>query len=456
MLFLIFQAFCVSLQSSLSFKNLNRLAIPALLAGIAEPVLSATDAAVVGNIPGHGTESLAAVGIVGSFLSALIWILGQTRSAISAIIAQYLGAGKLSDVKNLPAQAIFLNVLLSILILGSTIFFVEGIFKLYNATGLILEYSVDYYNIRVWGFPLTLFTFAVFGVFRGLQNTFWPMVVALIGAAVNVGLDFALVYGIDGLIEPMFLKGAAWASLIAQGLMALLSFLLLLWKTDISLRLRFPLHPELFRLVGMALNLFLRSIALNTAIYFANAFATDYGATYIAAHTIALNLWLFSAFFIDGYASSGNIISGKLLGARAYPELWLLSKKVALYGLAVAVLLMLTGWVFYEPLGKLFTNDPQVLEQFKEIFFIVLLLQPINAVAFIFDGIFKGMGYMKYLRNVLLAATFLGFVPVLFLTDYYGLQLYGVWLAFAVWAAIRAAALVVKFRNMILPKIRAA
>lgn len=441
------------MKTSLSFKNINRLAIPALLAGIAEPVISATDAAVVGNLSLNGTEALAAVGIVGSFLSALIWILGQTRSAISAIISQYLGAGKLEELKNLPAQAIYLNVGLSIVILLSTIFFVDGIFKLYNASGLVLEYSIAYYNIRVWGFPFTLFTFAIFGIFRGLQNTFWPMIVALIGAVTNVGLDFALVYGISGWIEPMHIQGAAWASLISQALMAVVSLVLLLWKTDISLKLRFPLHPELYRLVGMALNLFVRSVALNTAIYFSNAFATDYGTTFIAAQTIALNLWLFSAFFIDGYASSGNIISGKLLGAKKYDQLWLLSKKVIVYGIAVSFLLMFVGWLFYEPLGLIFTKDQEVLHKFKEIFFIVLLVQPINAIAFIFDGIFKGLGEMKYLRNVLLSATFLGFLPVLFLCDYLGLELYGIWIAFVVWASIRGGALVYTFRKMIKPKI---
>lgn len=443
------------MKSEISFRNIHRLALPALIAGIAEPVLSATDAAVVGNISQNGTEALAAVGIVGSFLSALIWILGQTRSAISAIISQYLGAGRIAEVKNLPAQAIFLNVLLSVFILLSTIFFVESIFKLYNASGLILQFSVEYYSIRVWGFPLTLFTFAIFGIFRGLQNTFWPMVVALIGAATNVGLDFALVYGIEGIIAPMHLKGAAWASLIAQALMALLSFVLLVWKTSISLKLKFPLHPELYRLVGMALNLFLRTLALNTAIYFANAFATDYGTNFIAAQTIALNLWLFSAFFIDGYASSGNILAGKLLGAGDYHQLWKLSKKITIYGLLVALLLMLVGWVFYEPLGTIFTKDPMVLMRFKEIFFIVIILQPLNAIAFVFDGIFKGMGEMKFLRNVLLLATFLGFIPVIFITDYYGFQLYGVWIAFTVWVLIRGASLVWYFRKQILPKVTA-
>ena len=438
---------------AISFKNINRLAIPAIVAGIAEPLLSITDTAIVGNIPDFGTESLAAVGIVGSFLSALIWILGQTRSAISAIISQYLGAGRLDEVESLPAQAIFLNVSLSVVILVSTIFFIEEIFQLYNASGLILEYCVQYYEIRVWGFPLTLFTFAVFGIFRGLQNTFWPMIVAIIGASVNVGLDLILVYGLDQFIEPMGIKGAAWASLISQGLMAIIVFVLLVVKTNVSLKLKLPLNKELGRLIAMSLNLFVRSIALNTAIYFANAHATDYGKEYIAAHTIALNIWLFSAFFIDGYGAAGNILSGKLLGSQQYNTLWQLSKKVTLYGIVVSLVLGVLGSVFYYQIGAVFTKEPLVLETFYTIFFIVLIAQPINGIAFVFDGIFKGMGEMSYLRNVLLAATFLAFIPVLYLSESFGFKLSGIWIAFVVWALVRGVALVIKFRKMIRPKL---
>src|SRR5690606_24181526 len=101
----------------------------------------------VGNIPVDGLESLAAAGIVGSFLSMLIWVLGQTRSSISSIISQYLGAGKLEAVRNLPAQAIYFNILLSLVVLFSTLFFIEGIFRLFNASGKILEYCVSYYGI---------------------------------------------------------------------------------------------------------------------------------------------------------------------------------------------------------------------------------------------------------------------------------------------------------------------
>ncbi|MGB5205372.1 MAG: MATE family efflux transporter, partial [Eudoraea sp.] len=54
------------MKTVVSFKTINSLAIPATIAGIAEPVLSITDTAIVGNIPTYGLESLAAVGIVGS------------------------------------------------------------------------------------------------------------------------------------------------------------------------------------------------------------------------------------------------------------------------------------------------------------------------------------------------------------------------------------------------------
>ncbi len=435
------------LTIDISFKRIQQLAIPAIIAGIAEPVLSSTDAAVVGNMAIDSTESLAAVGIVGSFLSMLIWILGQTRSAISAIISQNLGAGKLEDIKVLPAQAIFYNILLSIIVLGGTYFFVEEIFTFLNAENKVLDLSIDYYNIRVWGFPLTLFTFAIFGIFRGLQNTFWPMLVAITGAIVNIGLDFILVYGIEGIVSPLGVKGAAWASLISQAIMAIMALIFLLVKTDISLRLRFPLHPEIKRLVVMSLNLFIRSFSLNVALILAVREATALGTEIVAAHTIVANIWLFTAFFIDGYGAAGNVLSGRLLGAKDYTSLWILTKRVNLYNLIVCGFLMVVAAVFYKTSGRIFSNEDEVLNAFYGVFFIVILMQPLNAIAFTLDAIFKGLGEMAYLRNILLIATFLGFVPILYISRYLGWGFTGIWIAFVVWMFFRASALVIIYRN---------
>ena len=436
----------------LSFRYINKLAVPAIISGIAEPLLSITDTAIVGNIQQNPVEALAAVGIAGSFLSALVWILAQTRSAVSAIVAQNLGANKLKEIDLLPAQIIAINIVLSVLLYFATIFFVEEIFTLYNAKGLILEYSVSYFKIRALGLPLTLFVFTVFGVFRGLQNTFWPMIISIVGAVLNVGLDFLLIFGVEGWIEPMHIEGAAWASVISQFIMAVMALILSIKKTPFNLKLRFPFHPEIKRILTLSVNLFIRALALNVALYMANAFAAGYGSNYIAAQTIAFQIWLFFAFFIDGYASVGNIVSGKFVGEKNYTSVWELSKDLIRFTTVITLIIGVISFIFYKDIGLLFTKETEVLELFYQIFWLVIIIQPVNAVAFIFDGIFKGMAEAVTLRNTLLIATFLGFVPVLLLGDLFHLKLYAVWMAFSVWMILRGGILVVIFRKKFMRK----
>ena len=439
------------LQTDISRKKINKLAFPALIAGIAEPLLSITDTAIIGNIENNAIESLAAVGIVGAFISMLVWVFGQIRSAISTIISQYLGANKLDEIKSLPSQAITIVVLVSFLVIAISYPFSEAIFKFYNASGIILEFSVDYFNIRILGFPFTLFTFAIFGVFRGLQNTFYPMIIAIIGAVLNIFLDYLFVYGFGDFIPAMNIKGAAYASVIAQITMAILSVILLLKKTSIPLRIVLPIHPEIKRLLGMIFNLFIRTLALNLALYFGTAYATSYGKEYIAAYTIGLNLWLLGAFMIDGYSSVGNILSGKLLGQKDYKSLIILNKKLLKYAFVLGCVFIIIGAIFYKPIGTIFTKETAVLEQFYLVFWVILAMQPLCAMTFIFDGTFKGLGEMKYLRNVLIFATLIGFIPTLFLFDYLAFKSYAIWIAFTVWMFFRGIFLFFKFKRKFSP-----
>ena len=435
-------------MSTISFKHINSLAIPAIIAGIAEPIISATDLAIIGNLPKHSAEAASAVGLVAVFLNTLTWILGQSRSAISSILSQYLGANKIDDVINLPIQAIVIIIGISLLILGITYPLAEFIFSLYNANGLVLSYAVDYYQIRVIGFPLMLVTFAIIGTFRGLQNTYYPMIIALWGLVLNIALDFILVFGIENIIAPLGLKGAAYASVISQAVMLIIACYYLVRKTPVKIKFTLPWNKEISNLLVMILNLFVRTLALNVALNVAVYFATSYGVNKLNAYTITINIWFICAFFIDGYASAGNMLAGKLLGANDYKNLMLLSKKLTLYGILVGLLLFVFGMIFYYPLGELYSNDLAVRASFYNVFWIAILMQPLCGVAFVFDGMFKGMGHMGYLRDVLIFATFFGFLPVIYVTDILGLELYGIWIAFIIWILIRGIALILKFNTM--------
>lgn len=435
------------IKEKITFREINSLAIPAIFSGIAEAVISLTDLAIIGNVKLNSVEAMAAVGLVGSFLSALIWVMAQTKTAISAIVSQHLGAGRVHAVKTLIPQAIFFNLTLSILIYLSTSIFANWIFRAYNAEGLILEYAVEYYQIRAIGFPLTLVTFAIYGAFRGMQNTIWAMKCGIVGALLNVVLDFALVFGIEGIIPAMHIKGAAIASVIAQTVMLIMALYYFFTKTPFNLKLRRKINPSLKPLILLSFNFIIRTATLNVAIFLANAYATGYGKNFIAAQSILMNIWLFFSFFIDGYSNAGNALSGRLLGQKRYHSLWNMSKDISKYSVVVSLILIAVCALFYKKIGLIFNQDPEVIALFTSTFWIILLMQPINALAYIYDGIFKGLGEAKYLRNNLIVATFLGFLPVLLISDYFGMQLYGIWMAFAAWMLLRSFPLIIHFKK---------
>ena len=435
------------MTNSVKISDIQKLAIPALISGIAEPILSITDTIIVGNMDENATISLGAVGIVGSFISMLIWVFGQTRSVIASIIAQALGQKKLKEVKDLPAQGILIIIFSSFLIILLTYFNSEGLFKFYNASGNLLKFCVEYFNIRVWGLPFTLLTIGIFGIFRGLQNTYYPMIIAIVGTILNIVLDIILVYGVEGFINPMFIQGAAYASLIAQISMAFLAVILLYKKTNIKLVVKFPFNPKIKSFMQMFGNLVIRTASLNVTLYFCNAFATKYGDEFIAAYTIAINLWFLVAFIIDGYSSAGTILSGKLYGEKSYGVLMKFGNDLTKIGVKIGIIMCIIGFIFYYPLGRIFNNDAVVLKEFYNVFWIVLAMLPLCSIAFIFDGLYKGLGWMKDLRNVLLFSTFIIFVPFVILFDHYELGLHGIFYAFTLWILSRSIPLIIKFRK---------
>ena len=174
----------------------------------------------------------------------------------------------------------------------------------------------------------------------------------------------------------MYIKGAAYASLIAQITMAIIAVILLYKKTNITLRIRLPFNPKIKSFLQMFGNLVIRTASLNVTLYFCNAFATKYGDEFIAAYTIAINLWFLVAFIIDGYSSAGTILSGKLFGEKSYDVLKKFGSDLTKIGIKIGAVMCIIGFIFYYPLGRIFNNDPVVLQEFYNIFWIVLAMLP--------------------------------------------------------------------------------
>lgn len=424
-------------KSDFPEKEINRLAIPAIIASCAEPVISLCDTAIIGHFSQEEDVALGAAGLSTTFFLSIIWIFSQTRTAMSALLSRYYGEKKLNDIKTLVPQMIMLNFAVGVVIFLFTLNFARPIFEMYNANGQLLDSTVSYFSIRCIGFPFVLSTVLIFGVFRGVQDTFWAMLISIIGGTINITLDYLLMGGIKGYIEPMGVNGVAISSVIAQITMFILAIFLLYKKTNFTLNFFAKPHPDMFKLFELTGNLVIRSLAVQTAYFFSSRFAAGYGAHYFNVQTVFWNIWLFSAFFIEGYSSAGNALSGKYFGAKNMEMLWRMSdfmwRRTLLIGIGLGSFFMLV----YPWAPLLFLKNDQEIQLFYSVFWLVALVQPFMAIAFTYDELLKGLSRMAYLRDTLIIATFLGFVPAIFLFDYIGFGLHSVWAAFICWMIFR-------------------
>ncbi len=439
----------------LNTKDINRLAIPAILFSITEPLIGLTDMAIIGSIPEHATEAQGGVGLAAGLISTLLWGLAQVRTAVSAIVSKYLGMDKLTEVRSLVPQALAFVLMLGVVAWLLTDSFYPEIsgFLFSDDNALTRQFSFDYYHIRSIGLPLSLFIAGVFGVFRGYQNTSWAMVISLIGGGLNILLDLLMVNGVGELIPAMGVEGAAWASVISQLVMAILCVHFMITKTPFPIKLSFNLNPEFLNMLKITWNMFIRTLALNIAFILGLRFASGYGDAQLTAYSIGINIWLFSSYFIDGYSNAGNAIAGKLLGKKDNQQLRWLGWKLMKINVRIAIALGIVYTLSYPVMGAFFNEDPEVQRVFNTFFWMVILSQPINSIAYSFDGIFKGLGEAAFLRNVLLIGTFLIFTPVVYIMDSVGLGIHSVWIAFMAWMLWRASSLVVRFNHLTKQKI---
>ncbi len=418
---------------NVSNKDINALAIPAIISGLIEPIISLTDVALVGNNLDY--HAIAGVGIGSYTIVLFIWIFSSIRNSTTSIVSQLYGAGEKETLNSITSKSLLISFLLGIIIVIISNVLAPWIFKFQNAEGITLENSLTYFRIRSVAIPFTLATLSLFGAFKGFQNTHWAMRITLMGGLLNIVLDILFIKGL-AFIPALGVSGVALASLISQVTMFLIALYFFLKNFKFSVGKTDFIDKSIGSLFYMSVDLLIRAIALNAVFILTNKFATKYGDQYMAAHTILFWIWIFQSYFIDGYSNAAMALSGKIKGQKRFGLLYRLGMKICkinfLLSLALAILLFFaTPWI------GVFTDNVRVEQLLGGSLYIVLLTFPLGSLAFTFDGIYIGLGKAYFLRNLLLISTFFIFVPCLYFLNNLGLTLDGIWLSILLWLCIR-------------------
>ncbi len=421
-------------------RDIVRLALPALGALAADPLVSMVDTIFVGRL---GIVPLAALGVNTSIFAMAFVVFNFLAYGTTPLVARAVGRGDRVGAGDVVMQAFLLAAVVG----GVATLLLEllavPIVNLMGAGPELQEPALSYLRIRALAGPAVLFVTAGHGAFRGYQDTRTPLLVTLGLNLVNVVLDPLFIFGFGWGLE-----GAALATLIAQWVGAAWFLRLLLGsrRRELGIRRRLPALAELRPFLRIGGELVFRTLALIGTLTLATAVATRVGTLQVAAHQVATQIWLLLAMVVDSLAVAAQAMVAGYRGAGDPVMARRASNRLLGWGLLSGCGLGGLFFLLAPVLPRLFTDEAAVLEAVAGIFPFIVFMQPLNAIVFVWDGVFMGAERFRFLAGQMaFAAACAAAVLVLVLPMGWGLS--GVWWGIVALMAARAATLAVGYQN---------
>lgn len=411
-------------------RTVLALSIPVLFSLVAEPLTGLVDTAFVARL---GAESLAALGVGTAALSSIFWIFNFLGIGAQTEVAQALGRGHTERAARVAALAFVFSLLFGLVLIGIGWPLAHAMSRALGASGAIEADAAAYMRIRLFGAPAVLVLLSAFGVLRGQQDMRTPLWIALGLNLVNIVLDALFITGY-GPLPALGISGAAAASAFAQWLGAVWALIVVVRRLGWPADLRLHEAASLMRIGG---DLFLRTGFLNLFMLLTTRVATQIGAESGAAHQAVRQFWIFAALGLDALAITAQSLVGFFMGADAVRTARRVAAVSSLWAVVLGVMLSAFMWFGRTWLADLLV-PPSAYAVFFQAWLLALLIQPVNALAFVTDGIHWGTGDFRYLRNAVILATLVGSACLAFVDTAAPHALTWVWLATDLWIGVRA------------------
>ena len=421
-------------------RDILRLALPALGALAADPLVSMVDTVFVGRL---GVVPLAALGVNTAIFTLAFVVFNFLAYGTTPMVARAVGRGDRVGAGDVVMQAFLVAVVVGGVATLTVEVLAVPIVTLMGAGPDLREPALSYLRIRALAGPAVLLVTAGHGAFRGYQDTRTPLLVTLGLNLVNLVLDPLFIFGFG-----WGLRGAALATLAAQWFGALWFVHLLLRnrRRELGIQPRLPRLAEIRPFVRIGGELALRTLALIGTLTLATAVATRVGTVQVAAHQVGAQIWLLLAMIVDSLAVAAQALVAGYRGAGDARMARRASNRLLGWGLVTGFALGGLFFLLAPVLPRLFTDEPAVLEATGEIFPFIVAMQPLNAIVFVWDGVFMGAERFRFLAvQMAFAAACAATVLLLVLPMGWGLP--GVWWGIVALMVARAVTLAVGYLN---------
>ena len=394
------------------------------------------DTAVVGHL---GTPELGGLAVASTLLLTGYVIFNFLAYGTTASVARRIGAGDDAGAAREGVQGMWLALAIGVALALVGLALAPQAVRIMGATGAVADNALVYLRISLAGVPALLLGLAGTGYLRGRQDTMTPLLVTGVAVAANLAIELVLIYGLG-----YGIGASALSTVVAQTGAA---GAYVWWVARDTARHGAAWRPDPAAIRGLAVvgrDLFVRTAALRLALTVATAVAARLGPIDLGAHQIAFELWSFLALVLDSLAIAGQAMVGRLLGADDAVGARLAGRRMIEWGVAVGLVLGGAVLIARPVLPRLFSADPDVVALSAFVLLFVAVLQPLNAVVFVLDGVLIGAGDLRFLAGAMAAAA-ATFVPAAAAVLALGGGIGWLWASLALLMVTRAAALLWRF-----------
>jgi putative MATE family efflux protein len=415
----------------LGYAPLGRLLVALSLPGIASTITTSLYN-IVNTIwvARLGHEAIAALTIVFPYQILFYAIGGGTGIGISALVSRRFGERNIEATNNVAGQIFFISAFWGLLFMMIAVFFSDSILQAIGATPDIMVYSRQYFVITSYGAPLMILAMVTSSLIRGSGDAVKPMVIMISGSIINLILDPLMILGI-GPFPQMDVRGAAWATVIAQCCGALLGlYYFFAHKTAFRIKVA-HLRPDMsilrdiYRVGAPSVIL---QITESLAFMLFNIVVSSFGSVTIAALGIVMRVSDLAYMPIMGVSNGLLPIVGFCFGARNFKRLWRAVKLATIDIVLLLFVITVLIEVFTPQIIGIFSKDAEFLSITIPAMRIMLSTMVLIGPNIMFVTAFQGLSKGRTALVLSLIRQFIIFIPALYLFRYL-FSLTGVWLS---------------------------
>ena len=379
------------------------LAWPVILTLVSESMVGVVDVLMVGRL---GASSVAAVGIGVQILSAVSVVMTAVGTGTLALVARQVGAGAEREARNVLAQSIAAALALGAITIAPVIAAAPSLVRIFGVEPEVAELAAGYVRLVMFAIPAGAVGFVIGAGLRGAGDTRTPLAIGVVVNALNIALNYVLIFGRFGL-PALGVRGSALATAIAFTVGAVIGLTLLMaGRLRLTLRV-IDLRPQrapIRRVLAVGYPAAAEQLLIQIGFFVYLLFVSTHGTKAVASYFIGARVMGLSFLPGFGFAAAAAALVGQSLGARhprrAESAGWL-ANRMSIY------LMSATGMVIFfaaSHIASLFVDDPEVVAGTVSFMYVLAAAQPLMGIDFTLGGALRGAGDTRFpLVTVLIA-----------------------------------------------------